>query len=114
MAHLCGRSRAGTQPARGKEFSTPAERARRLGRLTVRPGRLPLGNANIAVITKAPPSKASACSPQLFSPLQIGPVRLKNRVVSTGHDTMMAAGGTVTDRLVAYHAARAAGGAGRD
>jgi 2,4-dienoyl-CoA reductase-like NADH-dependent reductase (Old Yellow Enzyme family) len=50
--------------------------------------------------------------PTLFSPLRIGPVLLKNRVVSTGHDTVMAHDGLVTDRLVAYHEARAAGGAG--
>jgi 2,4-dienoyl-CoA reductase-like NADH-dependent reductase (Old Yellow Enzyme family) len=50
--------------------------------------------------------------PNLFSPLRLGGVTLKNRIVSTGHDTMMVADGQVTDRLVAYHAARAAGGAG--
>ena len=50
--------------------------------------------------------------PQLFSPLQIGAVTLKNRIVSSGHDTVMAENGQVTDRLIAYHEARAAGGAG--
>jgi 2,4-dienoyl-CoA reductase-like NADH-dependent reductase (Old Yellow Enzyme family) len=50
--------------------------------------------------------------PHLFGPLQIGPVRLKNRIVSTGHDTVMSHDGQVTDQLVAYHEARAAGGAG--
>ena len=30
--------------------------------------------------------------PNLFSPLTIGNVTLKNRIVSTGHDTAMAAG----------------------
>lgn len=50
--------------------------------------------------------------PHLFSPLQIGGVTLKNRVVSSGHDTVMAHDGRVTDQLVAYHEARAAGGAG--
>jgi 2,4-dienoyl-CoA reductase-like NADH-dependent reductase (Old Yellow Enzyme family) len=50
--------------------------------------------------------------PQLFSPLQIGTVTLKNRIVSSGHDTVMAENGQVTDRLIAYHEARAAGGAG--
>ena len=50
--------------------------------------------------------------PALFSPLQIGSVTIKNRVVSSGHDTVMAAGGLVSDQMVAYHAARAAGGVG--
>jgi 2,4-dienoyl-CoA reductase-like NADH-dependent reductase (Old Yellow Enzyme family)/thioredoxin reductase len=50
--------------------------------------------------------------PQLFSPLTIGEVTLANRIVSSGHDTVMAAGGLITDRLVAYHEARARGGAG--
>ncbi|HEY6493629.1 MAG TPA: FAD-dependent oxidoreductase [Trebonia sp.] len=50
--------------------------------------------------------------PQLFSPLTIGGVTLANRIVSSGHDTVMAADGLITDRLVAYHEARARGGAG--
>jgi 2,4-dienoyl-CoA reductase-like NADH-dependent reductase (Old Yellow Enzyme family) len=50
--------------------------------------------------------------PHLFSPLGVGPVTLKNRIVSSGHDTVMATDGLVTDQLVAYHEARAAGGAG--
>ncbi|MEO8329912.1 MAG: oxidoreductase, partial [Candidatus Nanopelagicales bacterium] len=50
--------------------------------------------------------------PQLFSPLQIGTVTLKNRIVSSGHDTVMAENGQITDRLIAYHRARAEGGAG--
>ena len=50
--------------------------------------------------------------PLLFSPLAIGPVSLPNRIVSSGHDTVMAQDGKVTDRLIAYHAARARGGVG--
>lgn len=50
--------------------------------------------------------------PHLFSPLQIGGVTLKNRIFSSGHDTVMDEDGLVTDRLIAYHEARAAGGAG--
>jgi 2,4-dienoyl-CoA reductase-like NADH-dependent reductase (Old Yellow Enzyme family)/thioredoxin reductase len=49
---------------------------------------------------------------RLFTPLRIGPTELKNRIVSTGHDTVMIEDGLVTDQLVAYQAARAAGGAG--
>lgn len=50
--------------------------------------------------------------PHLFQPLQVGQVTLKNRILSSGHDTVMAVDGKVTDRLIAYHQARAAGGAG--
>jgi 2,4-dienoyl-CoA reductase-like NADH-dependent reductase (Old Yellow Enzyme family) len=50
--------------------------------------------------------------PRLFSPLTIGNVSLANRIVSSGHDTVMADHGQITDRLIAYHEARARGGAG--
>ena len=50
--------------------------------------------------------------PHLFSSLRIGTVTLPNRIVSSGHDTVMVADGAVTDRLVAYHEARARGGTG--
>jgi hypothetical protein len=53
-----------------------------------------------------------AAFPRLFSPLAIGPVTLRNRIVSSGHDTVMAEGGLVSDRLVAYQEARALGGVG--
>lgn len=48
----------------------------------------------------------------LFSPLPIAGANIRNRIVSTGHDTVMAHDGQVTDRLIAYHQARARGGAG--
>jgi 2,4-dienoyl-CoA reductase-like NADH-dependent reductase (Old Yellow Enzyme family) len=50
--------------------------------------------------------------PRLFTPLRIGSVTVRNRIVSSGHDTVMAVDGFVTDRLIAYQAARAAGGVG--
>ena len=50
--------------------------------------------------------------PNLLSPLSIGPVKLRNRIVSTGHGTRLAAGRIASDALVAYHEARARGGAG--
>ncbi|MGP3769221.1 oxidoreductase [Streptomyces sp. SDT5-1] len=50
--------------------------------------------------------------PHLFSPLRIGGVTVKNRVVSSGHDTVLVRDGKVTDELVAYHRARAEGGVG--
>jgi len=53
-----------------------------------------------------------AAFPHLFEPLTIGSCVLRNRVVSSGHDTVMAENGQVTDRLIAYHEARAEGGVG--
>lgn len=48
----------------------------------------------------------------LFQPLTLRAGRLRNRIVSTGHDTVMIDEGKVTDQLVAYHRARAQGGVG--
>lgn len=48
----------------------------------------------------------------LFSPFPLGGVIVRNRIVSTGHDTVMAHDGQVTERLIAYHEARAKGGVG--
>ncbi|MEI2809079.1 MAG: hypothetical protein V9F00_02370 [Nocardioides sp.] len=49
---------------------------------------------------------------RLFSPLKIGPVEVRNRIVSSGHDTVMAENGLPGDRMIAYQEARAAGGVG--
>lgn len=49
--------------------------------------------------------------PHLLSEIALGPVALKNRIVSTGHHTHLA-DGSPNDRLIAYHEARAKGGAG--
>ena len=49
----------------------------------------------------------------LFSPVRIGGVELRNRIVFPPMTTRLAgADGAVTDELVAYYRARAAGGAG--
>jgi len=50
--------------------------------------------------------------PNLFSSLDVGPTRLKNRIFSTGHMTVMLENGVPSDAMVAYHKARAEGGAG--
>ena len=50
--------------------------------------------------------------PRLFSPLQLGPLQIRNRIFSSGHDTVMGENGLIGDRLIAYQRARAAGGAG--
>jgi mycofactocin system FadH/OYE family oxidoreductase 2 len=48
----------------------------------------------------------------LFSPLRIGPVTVRNRIVFSAHLTNYARGGLPTDQHAAYYEARAAGGAG--
>lgn len=48
----------------------------------------------------------------LFSPLQVGPMLLKNRIVSTPHTTDFVKDGLPADELAYYHAERAKGGAG--
>ena len=50
--------------------------------------------------------------PLLLSPLRIGPIEIRNRIVSTAHQTTLVEDGLPTDDFVAYHAARAEGGAG--
>lgn len=62
--------------------------------------------------TAPDPAADSLRFPHLFSTLRVGSVTLKNRIVSSGHDTVMTHEGRVTDQLVAYHRARAEGGAG--
>ena len=49
---------------------------------------------------------------RLMDPLEIGGLRLRNRIISTGHDTTLPTDGTVNEALVAYHRARARGGVG--
>jgi len=48
----------------------------------------------------------------LFMPITLGACEIKNRIVFTGHDTVLSSDGLVSDALVAYHSARAAGGCG--
>ncbi|MFJ7142632.1 FAD-dependent oxidoreductase [Pseudomonas protegens] len=50
--------------------------------------------------------------PHLFEPLQIRGKRLKNRIMSSGHDTSMPTDNLVNEQLIAYHRARAEGGVG--
>src|SRR5690242_21533689 len=49
---------------------------------------------------------------RLFSPLRLGPIEIPNRIVSTSHQTSLVHDHLPTDDLIAYHRARAAGGAG--
>jgi 2,4-dienoyl-CoA reductase-like NADH-dependent reductase (Old Yellow Enzyme family) len=55
---------------------------------------------------------AASAFPTLFSPITLGGTTIRNRILSTGHDTAMAHDGQITDRLVAYQEARAEGGVG--
>jgi mycofactocin system FadH/OYE family oxidoreductase 2 len=48
----------------------------------------------------------------VHSPLDVGPLRLPNRIVFAAHLTNVATDGLPTDQHAAYYAARAAGGAG--
>ncbi len=48
----------------------------------------------------------------LLSPLNLGPIEIRNRIVSTSHQTSLVDGSLPTEDLVAYQQARAAGGAG--
>jgi mycofactocin system FadH/OYE family oxidoreductase 2 len=49
---------------------------------------------------------------QLFAPLRVGPLAVRNRVVFAAHLTNYAEAGLPTPQHAAYYAARAAGGAG--
>lgn len=48
----------------------------------------------------------------LFSPFKLGHVALRNRIVSTPHNTHFGSDGYVTQRYVDYYAEKAKGGAG--
>src|SRR4051794_7778806 len=50
--------------------------------------------------------------PALLAPVTLGPAQLRNRVVSTAHQTGLVHDHLPTDDLVAYHEARARGGVG--
>jgi 2,4-dienoyl-CoA reductase-like NADH-dependent reductase (Old Yellow Enzyme family)/thioredoxin reductase len=49
---------------------------------------------------------------RLFSPFRLGPVTLRNRIVSTPHATRFGKDGYVTERYIRYHQEKARGGAG--
>ena len=48
----------------------------------------------------------------LFTPLKVGAVEIRNRIFSTGHQTVLVNDGAPNDALIAYQEARARGGAG--
>jgi len=55
---------------------------------------------------------STARFPFLFTPIKIKGVTIRNRIVSTGHATLLGSGGMPSERLIRYHAERAKGGAG--
>lgn len=50
--------------------------------------------------------------PDVFAPVDLGPVRLRNRTVKAATFEGRTPDGVVTDELIAYHRAPAAGGVG--
>jgi 2,4-dienoyl-CoA reductase-like NADH-dependent reductase (Old Yellow Enzyme family) len=58
-----------------------------------------------------PPGGEHPRYPRLFSPLTVGPLQVKNRIVNSAHTTNFAQGGVYTEQLIAYHRERARGGA---
>ena len=50
--------------------------------------------------------------PNLFSPIQVGNITVRNRIVNTAHGTNFAQDRLVTDRHIHYHVERAKGGVG--
>lgn len=55
---------------------------------------------------------AMSIYPVLLSPVEVGPVTLRNRVISSSHQTSLVHDHLPTEDLLAYHAARARGGVG--
>ena len=50
--------------------------------------------------------------PHLFSPLEIGPVTVRNRIMQTAHVKLFTLDGIDSERNIAYQVERAKGGAG--
>lgn len=50
--------------------------------------------------------------PNLFSPIRLGTIDVRNRIVSTAHQTLFAEEHLPKERLIAYHRERAKGGVG--
>jgi 2,4-dienoyl-CoA reductase-like NADH-dependent reductase (Old Yellow Enzyme family)/thioredoxin reductase len=48
----------------------------------------------------------------LFKPIRVGSIEIRNRILSTGHQTIMVHDGKINEHVIAYHEARAKGGAG--
>lgn len=64
-----------------------------------------------ARVPHAPLGPVSTAYPNLFSPLQLGSVRLRNRLVHASMSTRYVKAGEVPEKMITYHANRARGGA---
>ncbi|QQK77745.1 hypothetical protein HUG15_20590 [Salicibibacter cibarius] len=51
-------------------------------------------------------------APSLLSPIQVGPMTIRNRVLVSAHQPGLAENGLPTDQYIEYHRTLAAGGAG--
>ena len=101
-------ARPGRRDGRPRAARARARAARRDGRARARDLIRPAARCRSAL----PVSSIPMAYPLLLSPLRIGPIELRNRIVSTAHQTTLVEDGLPTGDFVAYHAARAAGGAG--
>src|SRR4051794_29386149 len=93
---------------RSRTRSSPAASRRRSSN---RPGD-DAGPEPGAVASGAGRERDATVSGELFSPVRLGPVQLRNRVISTSHQTSLVHDHLPLDDLVAYHEARARGGVG--
>ncbi|HXS67014.1 MAG TPA: NADH:flavin oxidoreductase, partial [Streptosporangiaceae bacterium] len=57
-------------------------------------------------------SEVSQSAGQLFEPAALGPVRLRNRIIKAATFEGLSRRGAVTDALIDFHRAFAAGGVG--
>src|SRR5262249_27769286 len=73
-------------------------------------GELPRGLLRRRGRARADRGRVTTRDPTLFSPLPVGPVELRNRILPTGHATGYADGHVPGERLRAYYRERARGG----
>src|ERR1700743_2528317 len=66
----------------------------------------------LSPLSMGPPPEPEVAAPNLLAPLAIGPVTVRNRIVSSSHQTTLVHEHLPTDEFVAYQAARAAGETG--
>ena len=89
--------RGGRSPARGAGRDDPAQQ----------PGRRRRASRH-----ELPKASMSQRYPHLFSPFRLRGVEIRNRILSTGHDTDLGRHGLPSEALIAYQRARAKGGVG--
>jgi len=65
----------------------------------------------LLTVAELAPGARHAKFPHLFSPIRLGPITAKNRIVNSAHQPRFAHAGHYTEQLIAYHRERAQGGA---